>query len=315
MNRIYQGKVTAVEIPDGKDEQGKPKWKKLDDGESALWQHHQLFQDAVNYYTLALAALAGGLKRDDPKARENEIKALDDKLESLVELAKKAKKSKDETAMADVAKQKQQAETDKDRLQHEEAVWQWCEQVSKAFEEGVERKGRQIQWEKETLARILKKLDPDFNAFNKFEACCEAILKLSKADPHKLAACLMAVIEDANTRDLNKVGVAQLRALCSSKTKAGDAVTEAIQIGKRIEAAKLIHSATTASIANTAAKVDFSAFCKTPPQADAAYHGKQALKKIIARFKALHEGDDDDPPPFPELSPTKRTLCRQWKLA
>jgi hypothetical protein len=24
MNRIYQGKVTAVEIPDGKDEQGKP---------------------------------------------------------------------------------------------------------------------------------------------------------------------------------------------------------------------------------------------------------------------------------------------------
>ena len=24
MNRIYQGKVTAVEIPDGKDDQGKP---------------------------------------------------------------------------------------------------------------------------------------------------------------------------------------------------------------------------------------------------------------------------------------------------
>jgi hypothetical protein len=24
MNRIYQGKVTAVEIPDGKDEQSKP---------------------------------------------------------------------------------------------------------------------------------------------------------------------------------------------------------------------------------------------------------------------------------------------------
>jgi hypothetical protein len=24
MNRIYQGKVTAVEIPDGKDEHGKP---------------------------------------------------------------------------------------------------------------------------------------------------------------------------------------------------------------------------------------------------------------------------------------------------
>lgn len=58
MNRIYQGKVTAVEIPDGKDEQGKPKWKKLDAGESALWQHHELFQDAVNYYTVCLLALA-----------------------------------------------------------------------------------------------------------------------------------------------------------------------------------------------------------------------------------------------------------------
>jgi hypothetical protein len=57
MNRIYQGKVTAVEIPDGKDESGKPKWKKLDDWQSVLWLHHQLFQDAVNYYLASFAAL------------------------------------------------------------------------------------------------------------------------------------------------------------------------------------------------------------------------------------------------------------------
>lgn len=57
MNRIYQGKLTAVEIPDGKDEQDRPKWKKLDAAESALWQHHELFQDAVNYYIVALASL------------------------------------------------------------------------------------------------------------------------------------------------------------------------------------------------------------------------------------------------------------------
>ena len=48
MNRIYQGRVSKVEIPDGKDEHGKPEWKRLDDGESAPWQHHQLFQDAGN---------------------------------------------------------------------------------------------------------------------------------------------------------------------------------------------------------------------------------------------------------------------------
>jgi hypothetical protein len=44
MNRIYQGKVTAVEIPDGKDKQGKP----LDI--DVLWRHHELFQDAVNHF-------------------------------------------------------------------------------------------------------------------------------------------------------------------------------------------------------------------------------------------------------------------------
>ena len=44
MNRFYQGRVSRVEIPDGKGE-----WKKFDAGESALWQHHELFQDAVNF--------------------------------------------------------------------------------------------------------------------------------------------------------------------------------------------------------------------------------------------------------------------------
>ena len=54
MNRIYQGKVTAVtEIPDGKDEPDKP--LDLD----VLWRHHELFQDAVNYYIVCLLALAG----------------------------------------------------------------------------------------------------------------------------------------------------------------------------------------------------------------------------------------------------------------
>ena len=43
MNRIYQGRVTKVEISAGKDE-----WKVSDDGEFALWQHHEFFQDAVN---------------------------------------------------------------------------------------------------------------------------------------------------------------------------------------------------------------------------------------------------------------------------
>ena len=44
MNRIYQGRVTKVEVQDGNGV-----WKPLMDWQAALWQHHELFQGAVNY--------------------------------------------------------------------------------------------------------------------------------------------------------------------------------------------------------------------------------------------------------------------------
>ncbi|MBI2061712.1 MAG: hypothetical protein HYT87_18380 [Nitrospirae bacterium] len=56
MNRIYQGRVTKVEVSKGKGAEGKEQWEPLPDWPAALWRHHELFQDAVNYYTLALAA-------------------------------------------------------------------------------------------------------------------------------------------------------------------------------------------------------------------------------------------------------------------
>ncbi len=86
MNRIYQGKVTHVELighkaiplsssveerapgegspsqDSGSPSLSKPQWQ------DALWQHHALFQDAVNYYTLALAAMAEGLPADNKAA-------------------------------------------------------------------------------------------------------------------------------------------------------------------------------------------------------------------------------------------------------
>ncbi len=68
MNRIYQGRVTKVEVPDGKDEKGNIKWKKLENWSDILWQHHMLFQDAVNYYTLALAAISGSAVGSDEKS-------------------------------------------------------------------------------------------------------------------------------------------------------------------------------------------------------------------------------------------------------
>ena len=46
MNRIYQGRVTKVEILNGKNADGQP--QELPNWQTALWQHHELFQDAVN---------------------------------------------------------------------------------------------------------------------------------------------------------------------------------------------------------------------------------------------------------------------------
>lgn len=54
MNRIYQGRVASVQVPKPNT---KNEWEALPEGTAALWTHHQLFQDAVNYYIVALAAL------------------------------------------------------------------------------------------------------------------------------------------------------------------------------------------------------------------------------------------------------------------
>ncbi len=60
MNRIYQGRVSSVEIANQNNEftalaADAAEARRL--GEAALWEHHALFQDAVNYYIVALAAL------------------------------------------------------------------------------------------------------------------------------------------------------------------------------------------------------------------------------------------------------------------
>ena len=65
MNRIYQGRVSKVEILDGaKKNPAVLKTftaKDLESQANPLWEHHEIFQDAVNYYLVALAALASGV--------------------------------------------------------------------------------------------------------------------------------------------------------------------------------------------------------------------------------------------------------------
>jgi hypothetical protein len=66
MNRIYQGRVIKVEIIDRKtDEATLP-----ENWQDVLWDHHVLFQDAVNYYIVALAALGSSPESKLTRLRE-----------------------------------------------------------------------------------------------------------------------------------------------------------------------------------------------------------------------------------------------------
>ena len=61
MNRIYQGRVSKVELLKEKAKKGEDlviRECSKAEGEQLLWEHHSYFQDAVNYYLVALGALA-----------------------------------------------------------------------------------------------------------------------------------------------------------------------------------------------------------------------------------------------------------------
>jgi len=71
MNRIYQGKVTKVQtLKPGTRGNASGDWQDLPNWPHVLWQHHQLFQDAVNYYIVCLLALANDPQSDAWKIRE-----------------------------------------------------------------------------------------------------------------------------------------------------------------------------------------------------------------------------------------------------
>ncbi len=57
MNRIYQGRVASVSFRDD-EENWVANLSLADQSECPLWRHHCIFQDAVNYYLLALGSLA-----------------------------------------------------------------------------------------------------------------------------------------------------------------------------------------------------------------------------------------------------------------
>jgi len=63
LNRIYQGRVSRVEFSHASGKSTSD-WQTAPGGDENLWRHHELFQDAINYYLVGLLALA---------SRENSI--------------------------------------------------------------------------------------------------------------------------------------------------------------------------------------------------------------------------------------------------
>jgi len=107
MNRIYQGKITVIEVLEGQNKSDNANWKKLEGWQTAIWDHHEIFQDAINYYILALASLADPeyatsrlikdlrLRVDDaweafPKTAEKDARGLRDSLANWLGLSKNA---------------------------------------------------------------------------------------------------------------------------------------------------------------------------------------------------------------------------------
>lgn len=62
LNRIYQGRVSDVEF-DRAIGKAVDDWQPAPGGDENLWRHHELFQDAINYYLVGLLALAS---RENP---------------------------------------------------------------------------------------------------------------------------------------------------------------------------------------------------------------------------------------------------------
>jgi hypothetical protein len=282
MNRIYQGKVTNVELanPDkhapadkrwlpfaDDPKQAKTKWQ------AALWQHHQLFQDAVNYYTLALAAMVEGL--DEPKLVDSFIaQAI-----AAAEANPKFKESK--------KKEKAIEEARKTAMAKIEAVKRWRDQVSgKWFD--VRKKAQSFAGPGKRLANQLQ-----VNAAAKdcFVACSKAALNDSKARPAQRAFALLRLLQLAEeASDLSQLSVDKLPWLCSQDTS-----------GKTDDAAKSkkLHKAQAFARAfrdPTAVRVgmrdDFDPGLFVQRQG-ARVTGKDAAKKLRGYFKKVAEAYPD----------------------
>jgi len=149
-------------------------------------RQHEWFQDAVNYYFLSLAAMAGGLRPMREDSRLKEIEALEEELRvrSGVGKGKRAKRSNDEK------KQDEELTKKLARLRMEESVWQWRLRVEANWEQ-VERGADVFPGPKARLGELPKL---DLKGLS-FEQACQKVIEGSKASPQLRAEALLRLLE------------------------------------------------------------------------------------------------------------------------
>jgi len=206
MNRIYQGRVCGVS-QSNPDTKAAPelRWLRMDGWEKTMWEHHALFQAAVNYYTLCLAAIAGGM--DDPAFESIALKVAEDS-------AKRDPKHKTDAARAKAVAEA--AETAKGMIA---AVKAWRDAVQATWVLG-ERRGKQIAGSYSAVAPFLGVpvvAKPEEKSA--FVACAAAALAGSGATRQQQAAALLQLLEEANKSDLSWLANDRLGFFCNPKGK------------------------------------------------------------------------------------------------
>ena len=267
MNRIYQGRVCGVSEanPDTNVAPGL-RWLPLAVWEKAIWEHHALFQTAVNYYTLCLAAMAGGM--DD---REFEPIALKVAEESARRDPKHKTDAAREKAIAEVA------ETAKAMIA---AVKAWRDAVERTWVEG-ERRGKKMAGGYAEVAPILgvpvvAKADEK----SAFAACAASALAGSRATKQQQAAALLLLLEEADKSDLNQLAVGRLPFFCTAKGDLG-AVSKAQvsqQEARRQRVAIEFKDLPDDEAIACAQTLDLGLFLTTPPTEEIV--GDEAVKTL-----------------------------------
>ena len=273
MNRIYQGRVTKIERLDSKGNAVETL------NPETLWQHHELFQDAVNYYTLALAAMAEGCA--DTAFHETWV-ATSIKQAEVNSRAQETRSAK----LVTEAKERATAQL--------KALTAWRGQVADSWKR-ANRKAVTFNGPCDRLAGILE-LDP---ASAGFKDAASRILQASQATRPQLSLALLRLMELADKSDLSTMAVSKLPFLCSRTISAGDDQTANTQLTERQNEVRRIQEAEPHALVEVARALNLNCFFRSPPKGQ--YTGEAAAQRLRDCFSHITKDKGNKAARFLEL--------------